>query len=49
MKETWLPVVGFEGFYEVSDKGRVRSLERMSRVNSVDNRLRKMGKELQKL
>ena len=24
--ETWLPVVGFEGRYEVSDLGRVRSL-----------------------
>lgn len=28
----WKPVVGFEGFYEVSDEGRVRSLPR--RVNS---------------
>lgn len=26
--ETWRPVVGFEGLYEVSDFGRVRSLER---------------------
>jgi len=26
--ERWLPVVGFEGFYEVSNAGRVRSLER---------------------
>lgn len=26
--ETWKPVVGFEGSYEVSDKGRVRSLDR---------------------
>ena len=26
--ERWLPVVGFEGFYEVSDLGRVRSLPR---------------------
>lgn len=25
--ETWKPVVGFEGHYEVSDKGRVRSLK----------------------
>lgn len=24
--ETWRPVVGFEGRYEVSDRGRVRSL-----------------------
>lgn len=28
--ETWNPVVGYEGIYEVSDLGRVRSLERMS-------------------
>lgn len=27
-KETWKPVVGFEGLYEVSDLGRVRSLDR---------------------
>ena len=26
--ETWKPVVGYEGVYEVSDKGRVRSLDR---------------------
>jgi len=26
--EQWRPVVGWEGFYEVSDQGRVRSLER---------------------
>ncbi len=28
-KERWLPVVGFEGRYEVSDRGRVRSLDRI--------------------
>lgn len=28
-KEIWKPVKGFEGFYEVSNKGRVKSLERM--------------------
>lgn len=27
-QEQWLPVVGFEGFYEVSDLGRVRSVQR---------------------
>jgi len=26
--ETWKPVVGYEGSYEVSDQGRVRSLDR---------------------
>jgi hypothetical protein len=29
MQETWLPVVGWEGFYEVSDQGQVRSLDRV--------------------
>ncbi len=28
MPEMWLPVVGHEGFYEVSDAGRVRSIDR---------------------
>ena len=28
MNELWLPVVGYEGLYEVSDQGRVRSLDR---------------------
>lgn len=28
MDEVWLPVVGFEGFYEVSNLGGVRSLDR---------------------
>lgn len=28
MKEKWLPVVGYEGLYEVSDQGRVRSLRK---------------------
>ena len=28
MTERWLPVVGWEGLYEVSDQGRVRSLGR---------------------
>lgn len=27
--EEWRPVVGWEGFYEVSDQGRVRSVERV--------------------
>lgn len=29
--ERWLPVVGYEGIYEVSDHGRVRSLDRTIR------------------
>lgn len=27
-EERWLPVVGYEGLYEVSDHGRVRSVDR---------------------
>jgi hypothetical protein len=30
--EIWKPVVGFEGFYEVSDQGRVKSLDRRYEV-----------------
>lgn len=30
--ETWRPVIGFEGFYEVSDIGRVRSVVRTVRA-----------------
>jgi hypothetical protein len=29
MTEQWRPVVSYEGFYEVSDRGRVRSLDRI--------------------
>lgn len=32
MTEVWKPVVGFEGLYEVSDQGRVRSLDRYVEV-----------------
>lgn len=34
--ETWKPVVGFEGQYEVSDFGRVRSLDRTSEYQRLD-------------
>lgn len=34
--EQWKPVVGYEGYYEVSDHGRVRSMEReVTRRNGV--------------
>lgn len=39
MAERWLPVVGYEGLYEVSDLGRVRSYAR----SSVP-RIRKLGR-----
>ena len=34
MKEVWLPVRGYEGLYEVSDLGRVRSLDRKVKQKS---------------
>lgn len=36
--ERWLPVVEYEGFYEVSDLGRVKSLARMGRYGSEFSR-----------
>lgn len=38
-KERWLPITGFEGIYEVSDTGRVRSLDRMilRRTGAIEN------------
>lgn len=32
--ERWLPIPGYEGLYEVSDRGRVRSMDRMVRSNN---------------
>lgn len=38
--ERWLPVIGYEGSYEVSDFGRVRSLDRInSRGHSLTGRV----------
>lgn len=39
-KEVWKDVVGYEGLYQVSDHGRVRSLERV--VKTSDGRVRRM-------
>jgi hypothetical protein len=38
-REGWLPVYGYEGLYEVSNLGRVRSVERT--VRYVDGRVRR--------
>ena len=32
-REAWLPVVGYEGLYEVSDVGRVKSLQAKTRIS----------------
>jgi len=39
--ERWLPVVGYEGIYEVSDRGRVRSLARITSGRRVRPRVLK--------
>jgi hypothetical protein len=31
MNERWLPIAGYEGLYEISDHGRIRSLDRVMR------------------
>jgi len=36
--ERWLPVPGYEGHYEVSDMGRVRSLDRVLPMNGSKGR-----------
>jgi len=45
MKEEWKPVVGYEGIYEVSNMGRVRSLSRRAKTwfgsREVFSRIRK--------
>lgn len=38
MQETWKPVLGYEGHYEVSDLGRVRSTD--TRINLASGRTR---------
>jgi len=35
--EEWRPVVGYEGLYEVSNRGRVRSLLRKTRIKDKSN------------
>ena len=37
MEETWKPIAGYDGLYEVSDLGRVRSLDRQVPTNNQYN------------
>lgn len=37
--EKWLPVAGFEGYYEVSNQGRVRSLTRIVKAGGERTRI----------
>jgi hypothetical protein len=43
--ETWKPVVGYEGLYEVSDMGRVRSLDKWCPIGRY-GRVKKKGRIL---
>ncbi len=47
MNEVWIDCVGFEGFYQVSNFGNVRSVERMV-MNRMGNGLRKSPSKLLK-
>lgn len=38
MKEKWIPVVGFEPYYEVSNIGRVKSLYRIVPIGKNNTR-----------
>ena len=38
MVEEWRPVVGYEGLYEVSSLGQVRSLDRMVKHSKAEKR-----------
>jgi hypothetical protein len=39
-REEWLPVAGWEGIYEVSESGRVRSLDRIIYRNGFPSRVK---------
>lgn len=48
MEEIWLPIKGYEGYYEVSNMGRIKSLYRefmrsSGRLNRVPERILKIG------
>jgi len=47
LPEVWRDVVGFEGFYQVSDQGRVKSLPRV--VSMIDGRTYKYAGKEQKI
>lgn len=46
MIEEWKPVIGFEGFYEVSNMGNVRSTDRLVNCSRGNGKRLWKGKEL---
>lgn len=49
MEEMWVPVIGYEGFYEVSDKGNVRSVDRLCNSKTAGSYKRCVGKVLRQI
>ena len=44
MSEQWKPIPGWEGYYEVSNQGKVRSLDRITSAGNIKRgRLMKLG------
>lgn len=43
-KETWLDIKGYEGFYQVSNLGRIRSIDRISCGRNLKGRIIKQTK-----
>lgn len=44
MSERWLPIAGYEGLYEISDRGRVRRLEYINALgHTIKQRVRKLS------
>ena len=44
MKEEWKPIKGYEGFYEISNLGRVKCIQQIREVGHSPNRVRKLFK-----
>lgn len=44
-KEVWKPVVGYEGLYEVSNFGRVKSLIKNTRIFDKENKIMRQKKD----
>jgi len=46
MKELWRPVVGYENLYEVSNLGRVRSIERLAPLGRWPNSFQRVEAQI---
>lgn len=41
MNEEWKPIKGYEGFYEISNRGRVKRIKQLREIGHSPNRIRK--------